>query len=74
MRVMLKNEGIHKETTQIKNRCHDLRKKLSAWEFLITRPGVGIDPTTGAVVVPDSAWEEFLQVNGVQLYQLFHIT
>ena len=24
MRVMLKNEGIHKESAQIKNRCDDL--------------------------------------------------
>ena len=67
VRVMLKNEGIHKENTQIKNRCHDLRKKLGAWEYLVGRTGVGIDSTTGVVDVPDSAWEEFLQVNGVHL-------
>jgi len=67
VRVMLKNEGIHKESAQIKNRCNDLRKKLGAWEYLIGRTGVGVDYTTGAVVVPDSAWQEFLEVNDVQL-------
>ncbi|KAJ8421846.1 hypothetical protein Cgig2_021711 [Carnegiea gigantea] len=31
VRVMLKNEGINKEGAQIKNRFHDLGKKLRAW-------------------------------------------
>ncbi|KAJ8445783.1 hypothetical protein Cgig2_000963 [Carnegiea gigantea] len=64
VRVMLKYEGIHKESVQIKNRCNDLRKKLGAWEYLIGRTGVGVDYTTGAVQVSDSAWEEFLQRYG----------
>jgi len=49
VRVMLKNEGIYKESVQIKNRCNDLRKKLGAWEYLIGRTGVGVDYTTGSV-------------------------
>ncbi|KAJ8445768.1 hypothetical protein Cgig2_026095 [Carnegiea gigantea] len=61
VRVMLKNEGINKESIQIKNRCNDLRKKLGVWEFLIGKTGVGVDYKIGAVVVSDSTWQGFLQ-------------
>jgi len=62
IRALLKNEGIHKEATQIKNHYNDLGKKLKAWEFLIGRTGVGVDPTTRAVVVRDDTWAAFLEV------------
>ncbi|KAJ8448934.1 hypothetical protein Cgig2_030790 [Carnegiea gigantea] len=61
---MLKNEGINKESIQIKNRCNDLRKKLRAWEFLIGKTGVGVDYKSGTVVVSDSTWQDFLQRYG----------
>ncbi|KAJ8423138.1 hypothetical protein Cgig2_016491 [Carnegiea gigantea] len=64
MRVILKNEGIHEESAQIKNRCNDIRKKLGAWEYLIGRTGVGVDYTIGAVDVSYSAWQEFLERYG----------
>ncbi|KAJ8431883.1 hypothetical protein Cgig2_001575 [Carnegiea gigantea] len=46
VRVMLKNEGIKKESIQIKNRC---------------KTRVGVDDKTAAVVVSDSTWQDFLQ-------------
>ena len=55
-------QGIHKDATQIKNHYNDLGKKLKAWEFLIGRTGVGVDPTTRAVVVDDDSWAAFLNV------------
>ncbi|KAJ8428885.1 hypothetical protein Cgig2_021052 [Carnegiea gigantea] len=64
VRVMLKNERINKESIQIKNHCNDLRKKLGAWEFLIGKIGVGVDYKTGAVVMSDSTWQDFLQRYG----------
>ena len=67
VRVMLKNEGINKESIQIKNRCNDLRKKLGAWEFLIGKTGAGVDYKTGTVVVSNSTWQDFLQVNDVPI-------
>jgi len=57
---MLRNEGINKDVTQIKNHFNDLEKKLRAWEFLNGRTGVGIDSTIGAIVVGDDAWDEFI--------------
>lgn len=54
VRVMLKNEGINKESIQIKNRCNDSRKKLGAWEFLIGNTAVGVDYKSGTTVVSDS--------------------
>ncbi|KAJ8444375.1 hypothetical protein Cgig2_026579 [Carnegiea gigantea] len=57
---MLKNEGINKESIQIKNRCNDLRKKLEPWEFLIGKTGVGVDYKIDAVIVSDSTWQDFL--------------
>ncbi|KAJ8420505.1 LOW QUALITY PROTEIN: hypothetical protein Cgig2_015269 [Carnegiea gigantea] len=64
VRVMLKNEELNKESIQIKNCYNDLRKKLGAWEFLIGKTGVGVDYETGAVVVSDSTWQDFLQRYG----------
>ena len=58
--MMLRNEGINKDVTQIKNHFNDLEKKLRAWEFLNGRTGVGIDSTIGAIVVGDDAWDEFI--------------
>ncbi|KAJ8437656.1 hypothetical protein Cgig2_028594 [Carnegiea gigantea] len=61
VRVMLKNEGINKESVQIKNHCNDLRKKLGAWEHFIGKTQVGVDYKTEPVVVPYSTWQDFLQ-------------
>ena len=63
VRVVLRNHGIHKDASQIKNHFIDLGKKLRAWEFLISKTGVGVDPNTGAVVVRDDVWDNFLQVS-----------
>ncbi|KAJ8419561.1 LOW QUALITY PROTEIN: hypothetical protein Cgig2_018119 [Carnegiea gigantea] len=49
------------EGAQIKNCYNDLGKKLIAWEFLISKIGVGVDYKIGAVIVTDSTWQEFLQ-------------
>jgi len=62
LQALLKNEGIHKDSAQIKNHFSDLGKKLRAWEFLIRRTGVGVDPTTGAIVMRDDVWDVFLQL------------
>ncbi|KAJ8431871.1 hypothetical protein Cgig2_001563 [Carnegiea gigantea] len=42
VRVILKNEGVNKEGSQIKNRYNDLGKKLRAWEFLMSKKGAEI--------------------------------
>ncbi|KAJ8445669.1 LOW QUALITY PROTEIN: hypothetical protein Cgig2_007145 [Carnegiea gigantea] len=52
------------EGAQIKNCYNDLGKKLIAWEFLISKIGVGVDYKIGAVIVTDSTWQEFLQKFG----------
>ena len=74
--MMLKNEGINKENIQIKNRCNDLRNKLGAWEFLIGKIGVGVDNKTSAVVVSDSTWQDFLQVNDIPInkFRILYMT
>ncbi|KAJ8445632.1 hypothetical protein Cgig2_018573 [Carnegiea gigantea] len=61
VRVILKIEGINKKGAQIKNHFNYLGKKLKAWEFLISKPGVGMNYKTGVVVVSDSARQDFLQ-------------
>ena len=63
VRAVLRNHGIHKDAAQIKNHFMDLGKKLRAWEFLMGKTGVGVDPNTGAVVVRDDIWDDFLQVS-----------
>ena len=62
LRELLKNEGIHNDVAQIKNHYSDLGKKLRAWEFLVGRTGVCVDPTTRVVIVRDDVCEVFLQV------------
>lgn len=70
VKALFKVEGINGDATQIRNHYNDTVNKLKAWEWLIGKTGVGVNPVTGAVTVTDCTWEKFLKVQYACRYVL----